>query len=87
MSLNTTNSHQSLSNNTTIQGKVIFKTPKTLKVRVQRIKIIPKYKHAITVSKNYLVHNPRDLYTIGDVVTCVFTRKHSKNKFTQVLYT
>lgn len=70
-----------------LQGVVVSnKAEKTLKVRVDRMKMHPKYKKRYTVSRHYAVHDERNQYQEGDAVTFVPSRPRSKTKRWRVLY-
>ena len=62
------------------------KADKTLKVRVDRLKMHPKYKKRYTVSKSYAVHDERNQFQEGDVVEFVASRPYSKTKRWRVVY-
>ena len=71
----------------TLQGVVVSnKADKTLKVRVDRLKVHPKYKKRYTVSRHYAVHDERNQYQEGVFVTFVPSRPRSKTKRWRVLY-
>lgn len=70
-----------------LQGVVVSnKADKTLKVRVDRVKMHPKYKKRYTVSKHYAVHDERNQFQEGDVVTFAASRPLSKTKRWRVVY-
>ncbi len=63
------------------QGVVVSdKMEKTLVVKVERIKLHPKYHKRYVVSRNYKVHDESGLYHTGDWVSFVECRPLSKEK-------
>ncbi len=69
------------------EGVVVSdKMDKTVVVRVDRVKIHPKYKKRYTVSKKYHVHDEKKQYREGDKVSFVECRPLSKNKRWRVIY-
>ncbi len=62
------------------------KMDKTIVVRVDRVKIHPKYKKRYTVSKKYKVHDERNQYKIDNQVTFVECRPLSREKRWRALY-
>ncbi|MFH1522304.1 MAG: 30S ribosomal protein S17 [Patescibacteria group bacterium] len=62
------------------------KMKKTIVVRVDRVKVHPKYKKRFTVSKNYKVHDERNKFKEGDKVVFIECRPLSKDKRWRVLY-
>ncbi len=65
----------------TLQGIVVSdKMAKTIVVRVDRVKVHPKYGKKFTVSKRYKVHDEQNQYHTGDKVTFVACRPISKDK-------
>ncbi len=68
-------------------GEVISnKNEKTVVVKVDRVKIHPKYKKRYTVSKKYKVHDEKEQFKVGDKVNFVECRPMSKEKKWRVLY-
>lgn len=64
-----------------IQGTVVStKMKKTATVRVESVKIHPKYHKRYTVSKKYFVHDELEKAKVGDFVSFKETRPLSKNK-------
>lgn len=53
---------------------------KTIVVRVDRVKMHPKYGKQYTVSRRYHVHDEKGLSRVGDQVTFVECRPLSKTK-------
>jgi len=53
---------------------------KTIIVRVDRVKMNPKYRKQYTVSRRYHVHDENNKYRSGDKVTFVECRPLSKTK-------
>jgi len=45
------------------------KSDKTIVVRVERVKLHPKYNKRYTVSRKYKVHDAKNKYQTGDRVT------------------
>ena len=62
------------------------KMDKTITVKVDRVVLHPKYKKRYTVSKKYKVHDEKEAFKIGDVVTFVECRPLSKDKKWRVSY-
>lgn len=64
-----------------LSGEVVSdKMDKTIMVRVDSVKVHPKYKKRYTSSKKYAVHDEGNLYKIGDKVVIIACRPMSKNK-------
>jgi len=64
-----------------LQGRIISdKMQKTVVVRVERIKVHPKYKKRFKTHKNYKAHNEGGEYHIGDTVIIEECRPASKDK-------
>ena len=59
---------------------------KTVVVRVDRVKVHPKYKKQYKVSRRYHVHDEANSYHVGDSVTFVECRPLSKTKRWRVLH-
>ena len=70
----------------TIRGKILRgivvsdRMPKTLVVKVQRLKRHPKYMKQYSVSKRYKAHVPEGEYKAGDTVEISESRPLSKDK-------
>lgn len=64
---------------------VSAKSDKTIVVKVESVKIHPKYKKRYTVSRNYKVHDEKNAYKAGDKVSFVECRPLSKDKRWRVL--
>lgn len=62
------------------------KMDKTRTVRVESVKIHPKYKKRYTISRKYKVHDEKNLYKTGDKVQFMECRPLSKNKRWRVIY-
>lgn len=62
------------------------KMNKTIVVKVETVKIHPKYQKRYTVSKNYKVHDEQEKFKIGDAANFVECRPLSKDKKWRVLY-
>lgn len=62
------------------------KMEKTIVVRVDSIKVHPKYKKRHFVSQKYKVHDERGQYHDGDKVIFIECRPLSKEKRWRVLY-
>jgi small subunit ribosomal protein S17 len=64
-----------------LQGKIISdKMQKTIVVRVETIKVHPKYKKRFKAHKNFKADNSNNEYHIGDNVIIEETVPMSKNK-------
>jgi small subunit ribosomal protein S17 len=69
-----------------LQGVVISdKMDKTIIVRVDRVKVHPKYKKYYRVKRNYKVHDEKNEFHVGDNVLFVECRPISKEKHWRVL--
>ena len=62
------------------------KMDKTIVVKVDRVKVHPKYKKRYTVSKKYKVHDEKKQYKEGDKVTFIECRPLSKDKRWRAIY-
>lgn len=62
------------------------KMNKTIVVRVDTVKIHPKYKKRYTISKKYKVHDEQNKFKEDDKVTFVECRPLSKDKKWRVIY-
>jgi small subunit ribosomal protein S17 len=63
------------------------KMDKTIVVRVDFVKVHPKYKKRYTVSRKYKVHDEKNQYKEDDKVIFTECRPISKDKKWRVLYT
>ncbi len=69
------------------QGVVVSdKMDKTITVRIDRVKIHPKYKKRYTVSRKYKVHDEKNKYNEGDKVVFIECRPISKGKRWRAIY-
>jgi small subunit ribosomal protein S17 len=69
------------------EGEVLSnKSDKTIVVKVDRVRIHPKYQKRYTMSTKYQVHDEKGVYNEGDKVSFVECRPLSKNKRWRVLY-
>lgn len=65
----------------TLTGEVVSdKTAKTLVVKVERKTMHPKYNKFVTTSKKYHVHDETEQGSVGNIVTIIESRPHSKLK-------
>lgn len=65
----------------TLTGEVVSdKASKTIVVRVNRRTMHPKYSKFVTKSKKYHAHDENEQATIGNVVTIIESRPHSRLK-------
>ena len=65
----------------TLRGTVVSdKMDKTVVVKVNRLKMQPKYRKQYRVSAKYYAHDPENAYHAGDVVTIRETRPLSRTK-------
>lgn len=62
------------------------KQDKTITVRIDRVKIHPKYKKRYTVSKKYKVHDEKNKFKLEDKVSFIECRPLSKDKRWRVIY-
>ena len=62
------------------------KMDKTIVVRVDRVKVHPKYKKRYTVSKKYKVHDEKNNFKEDDKVTFIECRPLSSDKKWRVIY-
>lgn len=71
----------------TLQGTVVKKSGQaTVAVLVVRRRKHPKYGKTVTVSKKYLVHDPKNAAEVGSVVMIRETRPLSARKRWVVIY-
>ena len=61
------------------------KMAKTVVVKVERVKIHPKYRRRFKAHKKYKAHDPKNEYKIGDKVVIEETRPLSKDKCWRVI--
>jgi small subunit ribosomal protein S17 len=61
------------------------KSDKTILVKVETIKVHPKYKKRYTVSRKYKVHDEKNEHKTGDKVSFVECRPLSRDKRWRVL--
>jgi small subunit ribosomal protein S17 len=61
------------------------KMQKTIVVLVERTSMNEKYKKSFKVSRKFKVHDEKNEYKVGDVVTFVETRPISKDKKWRVI--
>jgi len=67
-------------------GEVVSdKGDKTIVVKVERVKMHPKYKKRYKVTKKYKVHDEKNQYSEGDKVAFIECRPLSKDKKWRVL--
>ena len=65
----------------TLVGEVVSdKTSKTIVVRVERRTMHPKYSKFVTTSKKYHAHDESEQASVGQTVTIIESRPHSKMK-------
>lgn len=65
----------------TLTGEVVSdKSSKTIVVKVERKTMHPKYNKFVTKSKKYHVHDENEKASIGNVVTIIESKPHSKLK-------
>jgi small subunit ribosomal protein S17 len=64
----------------TKKGIVVTAKDKTLKVKVTRKVLHPKYHKAYEVVKHFHAHDPESKFQVGDTVTIYETRPISKLK-------
>ena len=62
------------------------KQTKTITVKVDSVKIHPKYKKRYVTSKKYKVHDEKEQFKEGDKVSFIECRPLSKDKRWRVLY-
>jgi small subunit ribosomal protein S17 len=69
------------------KGEVVSnKMNKTIVVRVDSVKVHPKYQKRYTVSKKYKVHDEINRYKAGDKIEFVECRPISKDKKWRAIY-
>jgi len=61
------------------------KNDKTIVVKVETVKVHPKYKKRYTVSRRYKVHDGNNKFKVGDKVTFVECRPLSRDKRWRVI--
>ena len=64
---------------------ILNKMQKTVVVRVERIKVHPKYKRRYKVHKKYKAHDEKGEYKVGDKVIIEECRPISKDKRWRVI--
>jgi small subunit ribosomal protein S17 len=65
----------------TLVGEVVSdKTSKTIVVRVERRTMHPKYNKFVTTSKKYHAHDEKEQASVGQTVTIIESKPHSKLK-------
>jgi len=65
----------------TLTGEVVSdKSTKTIVVRVERKTMHPKYSKFVTTSKKYHAHDENEQASIGNVVTIIESKPHSRLK-------
>ena len=65
----------------TLTGEVISdKSLKTIVVKIERKTMHPKYNKFVTKSKKYHVHDENEQANIGNIVTIIESKPHSKLK-------
>ena len=70
------------------EGVVVKKSgDKTVRVRISRVIMDAKYKKRMKTYTDYLVHDERNQFKVGDAVTIESSRPHSANKRFVVVYT
>jgi small subunit ribosomal protein S17 len=62
------------------------RSDKTIVVRVDRVRVHPKYRKRYTISKKYKVHDEKNKFQEGDKVTFIECRPISKDKRWRVIY-
>ena len=62
------------------------KMEKTIVVKVNSVKIHPKYKKRYTMSKKYKVHDEKNKFKVDDKVIFIECRPLSKDKKWRVIY-
>ena len=65
---------------------VSAKMDKTIVVKVDSVKIHPKYKKRYTMSKKYKVHDEKNKFKVDDKVIFIECRPLSKGKRWRVIY-
>jgi len=61
------------------------KNDKTIVVKVETVKVHPKYKKRYTVSRRYKVHDEKNEHKIGDKVSFIECRPLSRDKRWRVI--
>lgn len=73
--------HEPTSRRRRLEGIIVSdKMQKTVVVRVDRLKMHPKYKKRYAVSRRYKAHDEKGEYHVGDKVIIEETRPISKEK-------
>ncbi|MFH0923534.1 MAG: 30S ribosomal protein S17 [Candidatus Falkowbacteria bacterium] len=73
--------------NKKFQGIVVSdKMDKTIVVKVDNVKIHPKYKKRYTVSRKYKVHDEKNKFSVDEKVEFIECRPLSKDKRWRVVY-
>ena len=81
---------QKTENKATISRKftgvvVSDKSDKTIVVKVETVKVHPKYRKRYTVSRKYKVHDEKNEFKVGDQVAFVECRPLSRDKRWRVI--
>lgn len=61
------------------------KSDKTIVVRIDTVKVHPKYKKSYVVSRRYKVHDEKNEYKVDDKVTFIECRPLSRDKRWRVI--
>lgn len=65
----------------TLTGEVVSdKTSKTIVVKIERRTMHPKYNKFVTTSKKYHAHDEKEQASVGNIVTIVESKPHSRLK-------
>ena len=73
--------------NKKFQGIVVSdKMDKTIVVKVDSVKVHPKYKKRYTVSRKYKVHDEKNKFSVDEKVEFIECRPLSKDKRWRVVY-
>jgi len=76
-----------ISNQKIFNGVVISaKMKKTIVVKIDSVKVHPKYHKRYVVSQKYKVHDEKGQYKAGDKVSFIACRRLSKDKKWRVIY-
>lgn len=79
--------NQKKENQRRFKGEVVSdKMKKTIVVKVDFLKLHPRYQKRYRVSKNYKVHDEKSQYHAGDKVEFVECRPLSRDKRWRVIY-
>ncbi|MFN7039422.1 MAG: 30S ribosomal protein S17 [Alphaproteobacteria bacterium] len=63
-----------------LQGEIVSRSDKTVRVKVERTFKDPKYKKTVKKTKKYAAHDEQNKYQIGQIVKIEESKPWSKTK-------